>query len=253
CGRPVTAVAVLRDERTTGGAVGAGNQERRWVEVAGPVALPPVVGARYQPVELDTGPPQRPERTHRRDQLAGGPRRPHRACVAGGEIDGIDAVELGPRQRVAQAGPEALAHHRDGALGAGVQVDERSSLRLGAPRDLDPNAQRLQPSLGPAPEGIVAKRREEEALAGEPRQLYGGDRSASRRLLPRLERVHDLPGSRNALHPRELDPLDVPDDCHPHRLGSLTRRRRRPSRPRRWPRSHPPAPPDSTTVRPHAP
>ena len=66
------------------------------------------------------------------------------------------------------------------------------------------------------PKGVIAERGEEQALARESSQLHGSHRAAAGRLLPCFRRVHDLAGGRHALHPRELDPLDVPDYSDPH-------------------------------------
>ena len=115
--------------------------------------------------------------------------------------------------------PQTLADDGDRALGICVQVDERPPLRHRSPRDLDPNAERFQFPLRPSPELIVAERGEEEALARQACELYGSDRPASSRFLPVLERVNDLAGLRHAVYPRELGPLDVPDDSNPHRAG----------------------------------
>ena len=64
---------------------------------------------------------------------------------------------------------------------------------------------------------VVAERGEEQAVAGEPGQLDGRDGAAASRLLPGVQRVHDLARRRHALDTGELDPLDVPDDRDPHR------------------------------------
>ena len=66
------------------------------------------------------------------------------------------------------------------------------------------------------PELVVAERGQEEARAGEARQLDGSDGATACRLLPGLERVHDLARRRNVVHAHELDPLDVADDRYLH-------------------------------------
>ena len=115
--------------------------------------------------------------------------------------------------------PRALADHRDRALALGVEVDKRPPLRLGAPRRLNPNPEDLQLSLRAMAEVVVAKRGEEEALAGQARELHRGHGSAACRLLPVLEDLNDLAGFRDALDPRELGPFHVPDDSDSHRAG----------------------------------
>jgi hypothetical protein len=69
------------------------------------------------------------------------------------------------------------------------------------------------------PQGIFAERREKYALARQARELHRGDGSTPSGFLPVLERVNDLAGLRHTLHPRELDPFNVPDDSNPHRAG----------------------------------
>ena len=101
-------------------------------------------------------------------------------------------------------------------------MDERPPLRHGAPRGLDANAELLQPALRPAPERVVAQRGQEQALAGEPRELHRRDRSTAGRVLPGVERVDDLARGRDVLDPCELDPLHVSDDGDAHRVASLT-------------------------------
>ena len=71
-----------------------------------------------------------------------------------------------------------------------------------------------------AAEIIIGKRGEEQAGAGEIRELDGRNGAAARRLLPRLERVHDLARRGRMLDARELDPLDVSDDRDVHDLTS---------------------------------
>jgi RNA polymerase sigma factor (sigma-70 family) len=74
---------------------------------------------------------------------------------------------------------------------------------------------------------VVPERGEERARARQASELDGGNSAASGGLRPHLARVNDLTRLRNALHARELDPLDVADDGELHG-GSLTSRRRRP-------------------------
>ena len=113
-------------------------------------------------------------------------------------------------------GAQAVSDHGDGALAAPVEVDEGAPLRLGAPGRLDPHAELSQLPLGPVSQLVVAQSRQEEALAGELRELDRGHRSPAPRLLPSPARVHDLSGRGQPLDPSELDPFDVPDDGDPH-------------------------------------
>ena len=69
------------------------------------------------------------------------------------------------------------------------------------------------------PEVVIAERGEEEALAGQTRKLHGRDGSSACRFLPVLQCLNDRAGFGHGLHPREFGPLDVPDDCYPHRAG----------------------------------
>jgi hypothetical protein len=92
-------------------------------------------------------------------------------------------------------------------------------LRLRAPRGLHADSLPLELALGRTPEVVVAERGQEQALAGEPRELDRRYGSAAGRLLPRLARVDDLARSRRVAHAREFDPLDMPDDGDPHPGG----------------------------------
>ena len=64
-------------------------------------------------------------------------------------------------------------------LALGVKMDKRPPLRLGSPRRLDPNPESLQLSLRAVAEVVIAQGGEEQALAGEARELHGGDGSAA--------------------------------------------------------------------------
>jgi hypothetical protein len=63
---------------------------------------------------------------------------------------------------------------------------------------------------------VVAERREEMDAAVEVRELDRGDRPAAGRLVPALERVHDLARPGHLLDADELHPLDVADDSEVH-------------------------------------
>ena len=82
------------------------------------------------------------------------------------------------------------------------------------------DAARLELLARAAAEVVVGERGEEEAGAGEIRELDGRDGAAAGGLLPCLERVHDLARRGRMLDARELDPLDVPDDRDVHDLTS---------------------------------
>ena len=95
----------------------------------------------------------------------------HRARVAGGEVDGVGVGELVPGQRVVAPRPEALADHRDRALGRRVEVHEAAALRLRPPDRAHPHAELGQARLGPVSHFVVAQRREERRLPGQLGQL----------------------------------------------------------------------------------
>ncbi len=70
---------------------------------------------------------------------------------------------------------------------------------------------------------VVAERRDQRRLAREPRELDRGDRAAPGGLLEGVPRVHHLPGARHVADARELHPLDVSHDRHPHPAGAHAR------------------------------
>ena len=150
--------------------------------------------------------------------------RSHGARVTGGEIDSVDTIELGPWKRIVRARRDTLADHGDRALRGVVEVDEPPPLRLRAPRGLHADSLPLELALRRTTEVIVAERGQEQALAGESRELDRRYGSAAGRFLPRLARVDDLAGSRRVVHAREFDPLDMPDDRDLHCLGIIVHR-----------------------------
>src|SRR5207248_1479712 len=151
-------------------------------------------------------------RACRGDELPRGPRLPDRLFVAGREVHGVRIAELVPGQRVVAVRPHPLADHRDRPLGNCVDVHEGAALGLRPPGGLDTNAELLELPRRSVPELVVAERRQEEALAGEARELDRRDGASARRLLPGLEGMHDLARRGYMVHARELDPFDVADD-----------------------------------------
>ena len=141
--------------------------------------------------------------------------------VPADEVDGVAATQLLPwERRVLTGGQELVAEHGDGALAVLVDVRERPALRPGRLTRMHRHAACLELLARAAAEVVVGERGEEEAGAGEIRELDRRDGSAARRLRPRLERVHDLPRSGRVLDPGELDPLDVSYDRDLHDLTS---------------------------------
>ena len=125
--------------------------------------------------------------------------------------------QLLPRKRaVAAARPVLVADDGDRALAGVVDVRDAAALRLGHPRDVEPQPLRLELVARAPAELVVAERGEERRLAAEVRELNRGDGSAAGRLRPRLGRVDDLARPRHRLDADEVDPFDVPDDCGSH-------------------------------------
>ncbi len=85
---------------------------------------------------------------------------------------------------------------------------------------MDGDATRLELLLRAPAELVVGERGEEEARAGEIRELDGRHRATARGLLPRLAGVDDLARGRQFVDARELDPLDMSDHCDLHDLTS---------------------------------
>ena len=98
-------------------------------------------------------------------------------------------------------------------------MHEAAPLRPGPHRRLDLDSERGQVGARAAPELVVTESRVEGRTARELGELARRDRAAAARLLPDLLDVHDLAGSRHPLDTRELDPLHVSDDRHPHRCA----------------------------------
>jgi hypothetical protein len=95
-------------------------------------------------------------------------------------------------------------------------VNEGSSLGFCAPCRLDAHPHALELSLCPVAKHVVSEGGEEQAIARKPSDLYRGDRSTARRLLPGIDRLDDLARRGNMINRREPGPLDVADDGESH-------------------------------------
>ena len=152
------------------------------------------------------------------------PRRAQRGHVPAHEIDGGAATKLLPRERsVLTRRQELVAEHGDRPLAGLVDVRQRATLRAGRVPGVHGDAAGFELLARAPPEVVVGECREEEARAAEVGQLDGSDGPAAGGLLPRLERVHDLPRLGRLVDSRELDPLDVTDDGDLH-ISHLERR-----------------------------
>ena len=128
------------------------------------------------------------------------------------EVDGGATPEVFPRERAVLAGgPELFAEQRDRPVAVLVDVRERAPLPPGRVTRVHGDAAGLELLARAATELVVGERGKEETRACEVGQLDGRDSATSRRLFPRLERLHDLTGSRHALDARELHPFDMTD------------------------------------------
>ena len=140
-----------------------------------------------------------------------------RGDVPADEVDGGAAPELLPRKRAVLAGGKKLfAEHGDRPLAGFVDVRERPPLRSGGVLCVHGHPTRLELLARAASELVLGECREQEARAGEVRELDCRDGTAARGLLPRLERVDNLARRRRMFDARELHPLDVTDDRDLH-------------------------------------
>ena len=78
------------------------------------------------------------------------------------------------------------------------------------------DAARLELRSGACAALVASERREEVDRVGEHRELDGRNRASSRRLLPRLLRVDDLPLAGNRLDRHEFEVLDMAHDGGTH-------------------------------------
>ena len=108
------------------------------------------------------------------------------------------------------------AHERDRPLAVGVEVRERAPLWLVARRRVDAATKLLESVARPPPELVVSNGDEEVDLRAEPHELSDGNRSAARRLLPRVRGGDDLALGGHLLDLCETDPLDMTDDRRSH-------------------------------------
>ena len=99
-----------------------------------------VGAAVHERVELHAGLVQRRRSARRGDEHARRARRAQGGDVAAGEVERVDAVQRGPRQRVVAVRDDPLADHGDRPLAVVVDVHEHPPLRRRARRrvDLDP-------------------------------------------------------------------------------------------------------------------
>ena len=97
---------------------------------------------------------------------------------------------------------------------------ERAPLRAVRMAGVDGDAARLELRLRAPAELVVGERREEDARAGEIRELDRGHRATACRLCPGLAGVDDLARGRQLVDARELDPLDMSDHRNLHDLTS---------------------------------
>jgi len=95
-------------------------------------------------------------------------------------------------------------------------VSEPATLEVAPEDGLHPDAERGELVMDAMAELVVAERGIEGARTPETRELDSGHRTAAGRLGPHLLCVHDLTGLGDFGHPRELDPLHVPDDHELH-------------------------------------
>jgi RNA polymerase sigma factor (sigma-70 family) len=204
---------------------GRGDDEPRLgTKVSVRVALALVASAADESVQLDGRLADGGENASGGDEDAGPARQPQGIRVAAHEVHSVGLPELLPRQRIGRQRDKLFADDRDRSFALAVDESEPAALQLVALDGLDVHPEILELLPRVRAELAGAERGVERAAPGHARQLHGGDAASARRLGPPLGRVNDLPGDWEPLHPRELHPLDVPNDGDPHG-GSLTSRR----------------------------
>ncbi len=212
CRGPATGEPVARAVGAAARAFGEDKQLGLVFDRRRSVALDRVARAEHERVDRNAV-PERVARPGVRDEHARRARGAQRVDVAGREVHGVDLRELVPRQRTVVAERlQALAERRDRPLARVVDERDGPACRLLARRVRDAHAELAQPHERAARRLVVAERRDQQRLPGEPRELHRDDRAAAGRLLERVARVHDLAGARHVRHVRVLDPLDVAHD-----------------------------------------
>lgn len=112
---------------------------------------------------------------------------------------------------------ELRADRRDRPLATFVAMDERPAGRLDAGGRVNDHTAGREPFDRTSAELIVPEDGEEMRLLCQLRQLKRCYSSAATDLVPVIVGVDDVPAIRDAFDSREPQPLDVPDDGHPHR------------------------------------
>jgi RNA polymerase sigma factor (sigma-70 family) len=142
--------------------------------------------------------------------------------ITADEVRRVGTRELLPGEvGIVAARDELRPQHGDRPLGGIVEKAEGAPLRLGRPCRVHRDAAGGELSCGCRPQLVAAERRVERGRSGQRGKTRCGDSPSPGRLLPRLGGVDDLSGFRDALHTRELHPLDVSDNGDFH-VPSLT-------------------------------
>src|SRR5262249_36667623 len=201
---------------------GRGDDDPRLrLQVTGLEPLRSVLSAPDEHVDRYGGPAAPPQLAGGGNERGTAARRAQRRHVPADEVDGVATPELLPGERsVLARRQQLLAEHRDRPLTGFVDVRKRPALRSGRSGGIHRDAACLELLARAATEIVVGESREQETRPGEIGELDSRYGSASRGLLPRLERVHDLPRLGRMVDERELDPLDVSDNCELHDLTS---------------------------------
>ena len=168
-----------------------------------------------QPYE-STGGPGSSAGAHLPDSPPRRSRGPQRGEVAGGQVDGVYALELLPRQLgVIAVRLQAGSERGDRSLAP--LVDERHRPARGSVPGSCPHLHSQLVEAGPtsAPGLVLAQRREEQRPVPQPRELHGCHGSTPGGLLEGGVRVHHVARSRNVVDTGELDPLDVANHGYP--------------------------------------
>ena len=198
-------------------ARGRDDKRRRRVEAAQPVSLSLVLPAPDKRVKRDAPAFERLQLARGRDERACLPCSAQRVHVTRGEVDRIHTGELVPGiPIVVAARKQLLAERRNRPLAALLNVNEHLKRPPRIRRRVDVHAVRLKFAARGAPVAVVPEHGEEMHLVREERELDCCCATASTRLLPLIDGLHDLAPPRHALDARETGPLDVPDHRRPH-------------------------------------